>query len=203
MLPHRAPKMFALSLAGSVTLAFAACSSTGAYTPVGQLPPSAQSGDQDFLIRDTDTVNVRVYQQDSITTNQRVRPDGRIVVPMAGEFIARGKKPADLGREIQDKLKGVLVTPVVTVSVEQSAQISVSVVGQVKNAGAFQMDPGSSVLHALASAGGLSDYASEDLIFVLRRSLPQRIRFKFADLRNGDKSSIGFGLQAGDVVVVE
>jgi polysaccharide biosynthesis/export protein len=202
----RAPRMYQLFAKSALSLSFlvaTACGTTGAYTWVAQLPASAQSGDQDFLIRDTDTVNVRVYQQDSITTNQRVRPDGRIVVPMAGEFVARGKKPADLGKEIQDKLKGVLVTPVVTVSVEQSAQITVSVVGQVKNAGAFPMEPGASVLHALASAGGLSDYASEDMIFVLRRGMAERVRFKFADLRNADKPSIGFGLQAGDVVVVE
>ena len=68
------------------------------------------------------------------------------------EALARGKKPKDLGKEIEEKLKGVLVTPVVTVSVEQLAQVSVSVVGQVRNAGAFNMEPGSSVLQALASA---------------------------------------------------
>lgn len=178
------------------------CGSTGAYTWVQDIPAASQS-EKDFTIRDTDTVNVRVYQQDAITTQQRVRPDGKIVVPLAGEFLARGKKPKDLGKEIEEKLKGVLVTPVVTVSVEQLAQVSVSVVGQVRNAGAFNMEPGSSVLHALASAGGLNDYASEEKIFVLRRSLPQRVRFRFSDLRNGDKAAIGFGLQSGDVVVVE
>jgi polysaccharide biosynthesis/export protein len=185
-----------------LSLAFLGCASTGPFTWARELPPGAVA-EQDFLIRDTDTVNVRVYQQDAITTNQRVRPDGRIVVPLAGEFMARGKKPAVLAKEIEEKLKNVLVTPVVTVSVEQSAQITISVVGQVKNAGAFNLDPGANVLQALASAGGLSDYASDDRIFVLRRSLPQRVRFTFADLRNGEKASIGFGLHAGDVVVVE
>lgn len=178
------------------------CGSTGAYVWVQDVPAASQ-GEKDFLIRDTDTVNVRVYQQDAITTQQRVRPDGKIVVPLAGEFVARGKKPKELGKEIEEKLKGVLVTPVVTVSVEQSAQVAISVVGQVRNAGAYNMEPGASVLHALASAGGLNDYASEEKIFVLRRSLPQRVRFRFSDLRNGDKAAIGFGLQSGDVVVVE
>jgi polysaccharide biosynthesis/export protein len=190
-------------VSGLCFLVATACGSTGPFTWARELPPAAANADQDFLIRDTDTVNVRVYQQDAITTNQRVRPDGRIVIPLAGEFMARGKKPALLAKEIEDKLKGVLVTPVVTVSVEQSAQITVSVVGQVKNAGAFSMDPGANVLQALASAGGLSDYASEDRIFVLRRALDKRVRFTFAELRSGDKSSIGFGLHAGDVVVVE
>lgn len=193
------------ALSGMVCIsavAVSGCGSTGAYVWVQDVPSTAQ-GEKDFLIRDTDTVNVRVYQQDAITTQQRVRPDGKIVVPLAGEFVARGRKPKDLGKEIEDKLKGVLVTPVVTVSVEQSAQVSISVVGQVRNAGAYNMEPGASVLHALASAGGLNDYASEEKIFVLRRSLAQRVRFRFSDLRNGDKAAIGFGLQSGDVVVVE
>jgi polysaccharide biosynthesis/export protein len=183
-------------------LALVGCGSTGEYQWVSELP-DAKTSSQDFLIRETDMVHVRVYQQDAITTDQRVRPDGKITVPLAGEFVARGKKPAALGKEIEDKLKGVLVTPVVTVTVEQAAQITVSVLGQVRNAGAFNMDIGANVLQALASAGGLNDYAREDYIFVLRRSLEKRVRFRYADLKNGDKSSIEFGLQAGDVVVVE
>lgn len=196
-------RALALSVMVAISaVAVSGCASTGAFVWVQDVPAAAH-GEKDFLIRDTDTVNVRVYQQDAITTQQRVRPDGKIVVPLAGEFLARGKKPKDLGKEIEEKLKGVLVTPVVTVSVEQSAQVAISVVGQVRNAGAYNMEPGASVLHALASAGGLNDYASEEKIFVLRRSLAQRVRFRFSDLRNGDKAAIGFGLQSGDVVVVE
>ena len=187
---------------GSALSLSTGCGSTGEFQWVSELP-DAKRDTQDFLIRETDMVHVRVYQQDSITTDQRVRPDGKITVPLAGEFVARGKKPSVLGREIEDKLKGVLVTPVVTVTVEQAAQVTVSVLGQVRNAGAFNMDIGANVLQALASAGGLNDYAREDYIFVLRRSDDKRIRFRYSDLKNGDKSSIEFGLQAGDVVVVE
>jgi polysaccharide export outer membrane protein len=79
----------------------------------------------------------------------------------------------------------------------------VSVVGEVRNAGAFNVDPGSSVLHALASAGGLSDYADADGIFVLRKDMPKRVRFRFQDLRDGEKRAMQFALQAGDVIVVE
>jgi polysaccharide biosynthesis/export protein len=182
-------------------LALSGCGSTGAFVWASDVP--AQADTKDFVIRETDTVNVRVYQQDALSTAQRVRPDGKIVVPLAGEFLAKGKKPKELGKEIEDKLKGVLVTPVVTVSVEPTAQVAISVVGQVKNAGSFPMDPGANVLQALASAGGLSDFANEDHIFVIRKSMEQRVRFRFADLRNGDKRSITFALQAGDVVVVE
>ncbi len=198
---NRFSKWTVLAVA-TLALAQAACASTGEFQWVSELPDT-KSSSSDFLIRETDMVHVRVYQQDSITTDQRVRPDGKITVPLAGEFLARGKKPSVLGKEIEDKLKGVLVTPVVTVTVEQAAQVTVSVLGQVRNAGAFNMDIGANVLQALASAGGLNDYAREDYIFVLRRSLDKRVRFRYSDLKNGDKASTQFGLQAGDVVVVE
>ena len=79
----------------------------------------------------------------------------------------------------------------------------VSVVGEVRNSGVFDVQPGSNVLHALAAAGGLNDYADSDRIFVVRKSLPQRVRFKYHDLRSADAKSVGFTLQNGDVVVVE
>jgi polysaccharide biosynthesis/export protein len=190
-----------LAVAAMMSVPASACKSTGSFVWVQDVP--SQSEVKDFLIRDTDTVSVRVYQQDPLSSQQRVRPDGKIVVPMAGEFTARGKRPKELGKEIEDKLKGFLVTPIVTVSVEQSAQVAIAVVGQVRNAGSFNMDPGSNVLQALASAGGLNDFANDEYIFVIRRGMDQRVRFKFADLRNGDKKAVAFALQAGDVVVVE
>jgi polysaccharide export outer membrane protein len=157
----------------------------------------------DFVIRDTDTVNVRVYNQDAISSHERVRPDGKISVPMAGEIMVRGRKPSEVAKELEVKLKSVVVAPVVTVSIEQSAQLLIPVLGEVKNAGTFTIDPGSSVLVALADAGGLSDYASSDRIFVLRKGLGHRVRFRLADLRAGSQKSLAFTLQAGDIVIVE
>jgi polysaccharide biosynthesis/export protein len=188
-------------LVSSLVLLAAGCADTGPFTWVNQLPPTAVAND--FVIRDTDTVNVRVYNQDGISTHERVRPDGKVAVPMAGEIMMRGRKPAEVAKEIEVKLKAVVVAPVVTVGIDQTAQILVPVLGEVKNAGTFTIDPGATVLTAIADAGGLSDYATSDRIFVLRKGLERRVRFRFADLRDGDARSLAFGLQAGDVVVVE
>ena len=194
-----------LAFAVPITLAAlaTACGGTvGPYTWVDELPAAAKDS-SDFVIRDTDTVSVRVYNQDGISTHERVRPDGKIAVPMAGEIMMRGRKPTEIAKEIEVKLKAVVVAPVVTVGVEQTAQIIIPVLGEVKNAGSFTIDSGATVLAALADAGGLSDYASPDRIFVLRKALDRRVRFRFSDLRAGDARSLAFGLQAGDVVVVE
>jgi polysaccharide export outer membrane protein len=191
------------SSALSLALALPACAETvGPYTWVDEMPAAAQ-GSADFVIRDTDTVNVRVYNQDAISTHERVRPDGKISVPMAGEITVRGRRPSEIAKELEVKLKAVVVAPVVTVSIDQTAQITVPVIGEVRNAGTFTVDSGASVLVALADAGGLSDYASSDRIFVLRKGLDRRVRFRMTDLRAGDARSVSFGLQAGDVVVVE
>jgi polysaccharide export outer membrane protein len=193
-------KLAAQALA--LTLVLAGCGgTTGPYIWVNEMP-QAVHGDE-FVIRDVDTVSVRVYNQDAISTHERVRSDGKITVPMAGEITVRGRKPSEIAKELEVKLKSVVVAPVVTVSVDQSAQVLIPVIGEVKNAGTFTIDSGASVLVALADAGGLSDYASSDRIFVLRKGLDRRVRFRISDLRAGDPRAVGFGLMAGDMVVVE
>jgi polysaccharide export outer membrane protein len=170
---------------------------------VDSLPPQAPGSTDNVTIQDGDTVNVRVFNQEPLSTHEKVRPDGKITIPVIGEVMARGKRPAQLASEIQERLKSVLNAPSVTVTLDAGAELKVSVVGEVKNSGVFQLDHGANVLQALAAAGGLSDYADSDKIFVVRRSLPQRVRFRYSDLRSADAKSIGFVLQAGDVVVVE
>jgi polysaccharide export outer membrane protein len=169
---------------------------------VDSLPAStSQSGD--VLITDGDVLNVRVFNQEPLSTKERVRADGRISIPVIGEIVARGKRPAQLAAEIQDRLKDIVKVPSVIVTFEAGTELKVSVVGEVRNSGIFQIEPGSNVLHALAAAGGLTDYADADKVFVVRKSLPQRVRFRYTDLRSGDPKSIQFTLQGGDVVVVE
>jgi polysaccharide export outer membrane protein len=91
----------------------------------------------------------------------------------------------------------------VSIAVEQPQQINVSVVGEVKNGGTFQLEPGATVLHALASAGGLSEFAGDDKIYLVRKGAQQRIRFKYVDLRGGEPKSMAYTLHSGDVIVVE
>jgi polysaccharide export outer membrane protein len=195
------PVMSLRSLVILLAVIVAACGSTGPYVWVDSVP--AQAASADVVITDGDMLNIRVFNQDPLSSQQRVRSDGKIALPVIGEVMARGKRPAALAAEIQDRLKSVVVAPSVTVTMEQAADLKVSVVGEVKNSGVFQLDHGANVLTALAAAGGLNDYADPDKVFVVRRALPQRVRFRFSDLRSADPKSIQFLLQSGDVVVVE
>lgn len=198
------PCLFAALLpVAAPAVALAGCAATGPYVWADSLPPSAVGSTEGVTIQDGDTVNVRVFNQEPLSTHEKVRSDGKISMPVIGEVVARGKRPAQLASEIQDRLKSVVVAPSVTVTLDGGAELKVSVVGEVKQGGVFQLDHGANVLHALAAAGGLSEYADSDKVFVVRRSLPQRVRFRYSDLRSADPKSVAFSLQAGDVVVVE
>ncbi len=183
-------------------VALGGCAATAPYVWVDQINVNADNG-QGLVLRDGDNVNVRVFNHDNLSIQQRVRADGKISIPVVGEVQARGKQPLQLARELEEKLKAVVVAPSVSVTVDQAEKLTVGVVGEVKQAGVFPLDHGSTVLHALASAGGLSDFADGDKIFVVRKGMSQRVRFRFQDLRGADARSVGFLLQTGDVVVVE
>lgn len=189
-----------LILAATVTLM--GCGSTGPYIWVDSMPASSAAG-ADVIVQEGDTVTVRVFKQDELSTKERVRQDGKIAMPVIGEVVVKGKRPSQLAGELQERLKAVVVAPSVTVSVEQPADLKVSVVGEVRQSGIFQLEPGSTVLVALAAAGGLNDYADPDKVFVVRKSLSQRVRFRYSDLRSAEPKSIHFTLLPGDTVVVE
>ncbi len=178
------------------------CGGTGPYVWASSLP-AASAASAEVVIQEGDTLTVRVFNQDPLSAKERVRPDGKIPLPVIGEVLVRGKRPSQLSSEIQERLKSVVVAPSVTVSVEQPTEFKVSVVGEVRNGGIFPLEPGANVLQALAAAGGFNDYADKDFIFVVRKSMPQRVRFRYRDLRSADPTSVHFFLQAGDVVVVE
>ena len=96
-----------------------------------------------------------------------------------------------------------MVSPTVTVTVEETLPTSVTVLGEVVHPGIYSVDATSGVLQALAVAGGFNDYAGRGSIYLMRRSPAERVRFTFADLTRADGSAATFRLHTGDVVVVE
>ena len=195
-------KGFVLAAALALGASTAGCAKNGMYTWVAELPPDASAGGE-YQIAAGDTISLRVFGQDNLTTRARVRTDGRIALPFLGDVEVRGKTPAGLSRELETRFKEYMVAPKVTVILEETQATSVAVVGEVTHPGAFPVDGQTGVLQALALAGGLTEYASKDSIYVLRRSPQQRIRFTYASLIHGDQHAAGFRLRSGDVVVVE
>jgi polysaccharide export outer membrane protein len=187
-----------------LALLFAAalgCSGGPPYVWASQLPPD-QTADR-YVIGSGDLLSVRVYNQENLSTHARVRSDGMIAMPLVGEVEVRGKAPAVVSSELEARLKQFMLSPTVTVTVEETAPTSVTVLGQVVHPGIYTVDATSGVLQALAVAGGFNDFAGRGSIYLMRRSPAERIRFTFNDLTRADGSAAMFRLRTGDVVVVE
>ncbi len=190
----------------SLAVAVVACGGvTGPYVWFNELPatervpPAGQS-----IIAVGDVVNIRVYEQPSLSTDGKIRPDGRIAIPFIGEVVAAGKTPSALAQEIEAGLRQFIVTPKVTVNIATSTPVSVSILGEVGKQGVITLEPSSGLLQALAQAGGPSEYADKSAIFVLRK-VPQfhRIRFTYDALMRNEDGAATFPLQNGDVVLVQ
>ncbi len=185
----------------------ASCKTTGEYVAVDDLPAAPAQADREYVIQPGDTISVRVWGQDNMSTKGKVRPDGKISIPFVNDVQAGGSTPAALAKKIQASLKDLLVNPVVTVTLEEPRPLLVSVLGEVVKPGAFVLEQGGGVLQAIAMAGGMTPFASKDGIMVIRQrsdgGAPQRIRFSYDALVQLRGRAAAFRLQGGDVVVVE
>jgi polysaccharide export outer membrane protein len=155
-----------------------------------------------YVIEPGDTLGVRVFGQDAMTSQPRVRADGMISLPFVNDIEAAGDTPAGLAKRIQQRLKDYFANPVVTVSLEAARPLEVSVVGEAVRPGLYRLEPGAGVLTALAAAGGFTDYADRDRIFVIRNGT-KRIRFTYGALSKAAEKTARFRLRPGDVVVLE
>ena len=146
-------------------------------------------------------LNVQVYDQDKLSGRVRVRSDGKITIALLNDLQAAGKTPVALAAEIEASLKAVLNVPRVTVVVDESSQLTISILGEVAKAGMATLPRDAGVALALAAAGGLSTFAHKDRIYVVRAG--QRIQFSYVDLLRGTGRGPSFRLRLGDVIVVE
>lgn len=188
-------------IASVIAMAALSCAVERPYVWVRDVPqepvikPTIVPGDKIFLL---------VAGQPTLSGEYVVAKDGAIVQPVAGHLAVGGLSVEEAGRQIAMRLKGMLVEPRVTVSITAPRRPEINVVGEVTKPGHFDVDQGAGVLEALALAGGLTEFADTDGIFVLRSNpVKMRVRFSYDDLAGGDARSVSFALHDGDVVVVE
>ncbi len=190
----------------AVVLGAGCAASTGQFvwadTYVTRDPTAAETR---YLIAPGDLIAVQVFDNDKVSTRGRVRSDGKLAVPLINDVVVVGKTPVQVAGDVERMLKEgrYILSPRVNVVVEEVPQIRVTVLGAVSRAGNYPLDQGSGVAEALASAGGLTEFAHKDRIFVLRKvPTPVRIRFTFASLTATGPAS-AFRLKLGDVITVE
>jgi len=170
-------------------------------------PPSVRATVADYRIAPGDALQVFVWQDRNLSLTVRVRPDGRISLPLVGEVEAAGKTPRALSEELQRRFAAYVQAPSVTVIVAESAgpaRNDVRVVGQVAKPQAVIWRPGMTVLDAIIAAGGLGEFADGNRTILVRRvgGRVERYRVRVADLLEEGDVSANVELAPGDVLIV-
>lgn len=184
-----------------------------------QAPPSAISGnaasvaptlgpgtqsEPAYKIGPQDVLQIDVWKEPEITRQVPVRPDGKISLPLLNDVQAVGLTPMELANVISDGLKKFINNPQVTVSVSAINSRRAYVTGEVTKPGAFPLLPNMTVLQALTSAGGFTQFAKIKSIYILRTDSGKqtKIPFNYKAVLEGKKPEDNIQLQPGDTVVV-
>jgi polysaccharide export outer membrane protein len=166
--------------------------------------PKAVTDDPNYIIGAQDVLDVNVWKEPELTRLVPVRPDGKISLPLLNDVMAAGLTPTQLATHITEGLKKYVTNPQVTVIVNQINSQRVYILGEVNRAGAYPLLPGMTVLQALSSAGGFTQFAKEKSIYLLRQvdGKQEKYPFNYKDVVGGKRSEQNVLLKAGDTIVV-
>ncbi len=129
-----------------------------------------QDKNDSYVIGPDDVLSIVVWKEPDFTKISPVRPDGMISVALAGDVKAAGLTVKELQQSLTAKLKAYVDNPEVTVSVQEFKSQKFNVLGQVNKPGSFPLTGKTTVLDAIALAGGFKDFAKTKKIYVLRTS---------------------------------
>jgi polysaccharide biosynthesis/export protein len=166
--------------------------------------PVSATTDAEYKIGPQDVVRIDVWKEPEISRTIPVRPDGKISLPLLNDVQASGLTTLELGRTIHDGLTKYLTNPEVTVTVAEINSRRVYITGEVTRAGALPLLPNMTVLQALSSAGGFTQFAKLKSIYVLRNEGGKQARhpFNYKEVVRGKNQEENILLQPGDVIIV-
>jgi polysaccharide export outer membrane protein len=163
----------------------------------------AVAASDSYVIGASDVLNITVWKEPTLSGTILVRPDGMISLALLGDVQASGLTPLQLAEQISAKLKKYIQDPNVSVVISQIHSKVVYMLGEVVKRGPVEMTSGMTVLQAIASAGGLTDFANKKKIYILRNDsgTQQRIPVNYKEALKGDNGS-DLVLKPGDTIVI-
>lgn len=187
--------MLGMFLAGTVS-----CQSTDLHS----ISKEASTPEQGYQLGPEDVLLISVWKDENLTKEVVVRPDGMISFPLIGDILAERRTVEELRLDLAKRLIKYIPAVNLTVAVVKPLSYKVYVVGRVAKPGEFLVGHYTDVLQALSLAGGLTPFAAENDIKVVRRVMGQQYTFPFryGDVRKGIDLEQNILLQRGDVVMV-
>jgi polysaccharide biosynthesis/export protein len=175
-------------------------SSAGKATETAGIVPA----DADYKIGPQDVIRIDVWKEPEISRVIPVRPDGKISVPLLNDVQASGLTAMQLAASLHEGLSKYLNNPQVTVTVTEINSRRVYLTGEVNHPGALPLLPNMTVLQALSSAGGFTQFAKLKNIYIMRSENGKQVKhpFNYKQVVKGNLAEQNIPLQPGDVIVI-
>jgi polysaccharide export outer membrane protein len=160
--------------------------------------------EENYRIAPLDTLSVRVFKMADLTGDYEVDLTGKISMPLVGEISAIDLTTAELDQRLTAKLsEKYLENPDVSVGIKSSTRRSVTVDGSVSKSGTFQVNGPTSLIQAIAAAGGPTENANPRRVAIFRQIGGQRqaAAFDLTSIRRGEAPDPP--IYAGDIIVVD
>lgn len=194
----------------SATAALALASVTGCGSVCPQIPPgekqtflSVRPEEGGYTINAGDQLQIEVWQNNQLTRQVRVRPDGKITLPLVNDVVAAGDTVPQFQKRLTERLRTYIKDPIVSITVTNFSQKQIFIQGQVRTSSAFNYTGDMFLLQAITIAGGATPFA-EGCAVVVRRKGEEFVRYdvELEPLLMGKDLKENIRLQPGDVVTV-
>lgn len=210
-------------------VALVACSGTG-VVPVGQVPlapsPISAPGDtqappqgstvpavigippdpgqeSNYRIGAYDLLKIDVFQVKELSREERVNDEGYVTLPLIGSVRVAGLTPREAEQAIATKLaQDYLQDPQVNIFVAEYASQKVTVIGRVKQPGVFPVKGRTTLMQAVALAGGLDDVAKKEEVVVFRKQPSGGVSAYVVDLEAIEEGRLADPVIVGDDRIV-
>ena len=166
------------------------------------LPSTGSQPDPSYRLGPEDQLRISVWDNKELTLDLVVRPDGKISMPLLQDVPAEGLTAGQLAADIQEGLSVFIVNPEVSVILLQVNAPKYYIIGYVLRPGTFPLRGDTSVLQALALAGGLTQFASPRSIKLIRatRGKQDVRKINYYDIIESGEGN--YLLKSGDTIVV-
>ena len=175
---------------------------SGAQADMGA---SAKPHDEKYIVGNDDVLAISVWKEPDLTKAVPVRSDGKISLPLVGEIQATGKTPLQLERDITEKLKNFITTPEVNVIVQQVNSRKFNVMGEISKPGSYPLTASTTIMDAIAIAGGFRDFAKKTGVYILRKGpdgRQTRLNFNYKSFIKGKNSDQNIRIEPNDTIIV-
>lgn len=175
----------------------------GEFVPAVVGIPTDPGPTRTYRIGPYDLLTIEVFQVEALSSQERVSEEGMVVMPLIGNVKVGGLTTGEAEKAIADLYaRSYLQNPQVNIFVMEYASQKVTVLGHVKKAGVFPLTGQTTLMQAVAMAGGLDDVAKKDEIVVFRRQQGGDVNAYVVDLAAIEEGRLTDPMIVGDDRIV-